>query len=154
MKFKIGDKVRFTNKVQCSSEPMVVKAVLGDQVWLDSPSSSWWHRNSLILDSEWGPTKEKLAKENALPLIEKGIPAPAYAKKPDLRQKRPPSKWPAFLKSLKPGDSFLVEYPAATSVKAHARALKIPLIWRTEGKGPEGMAQERFWRVKPLYFHE
>jgi hypothetical protein len=105
-----------------------------------------WCEGNLILDSEWGPTLEKLAKENAVPVIEKGVPMPPI--KPDQRRERGPSKWVAFLKSLEVGDSFLVEYPPANTVKAHARELGIKLVWRYEGKGPENMAQERIWRAE------
>ncbi len=98
------------------------------------------------VDSEWGPTKEKLAKENAVPKIEKGIPPPPP--KPDQRRERGPSKWVAFLKSLEVGDSFLIEYPPANTVKMHAREMGIKLTWRYEGKGPNDMAQERIWRIE------
>lgn len=81
-----------------------------------------------------------------LPTIEKGVPMPA--KKPDQRRERRSSPWPAFLQALEVGDSFLVEYPAASTVKAHARSLGIKLVWRYDGKGPNNMAQERIWRAE------
>lgn len=83
-----------------------------------------------------------------LPIIEKGIPLPVKKPKPDQRRERKPSPWPAFLQALEVGDSFLIEYPAANTVKAHARSLGIKLVWRREGKGPRGMAQERVWRAE------
>jgi hypothetical protein len=124
---------------------MVVKKIDGDFIYVDWDHRPWREGN-LILDSEWGPTIEKLAKENAMPVIEKDIPMPPI--KPDQRRDgRPPSKWVEFLESLEVGDSFLVEYPAANTVKANARVLGIKLTWRYEGKGENNMAQERIWRA-------
>lgn len=82
-----------------------------------------------------------------MPVIEKGVPMPPI--KPDQRRdrKRKPSPWPEFLKRLEIGDSFLVEYPAATSAKKHAIQLGIKLVWQYAGGGPKGMRQERMWRV-------
>jgi hypothetical protein len=83
MKFKVGDKVRFANRVQNSVEPMIVKKVDGKDIYVDWDHRPWLEGN-LILDSEWSPTIERLALENALPQVEKGIPAPP--KKPDQRR--------------------------------------------------------------------
>jgi hypothetical protein len=129
---------------------MRVNRIEGDNIYLGYEHGGGddglaWREGNLILDSEWGPTIEKLAKENAMPVIEKGIPMPPI--KPDQRRERDPSKWVAFLESLKVGDSFLIEYPAANTVKANARALGIKLTWRYEGKGENNMAQERIWRA-------
>jgi hypothetical protein len=125
---------------------MVIKKIDGDQIYVDWDHRPWLESN-FILNSEWPPTAEALlALENALPKIDKGIPMPP--RKPDQRRERKPSKWMKFLKSLKVGDSFLVEYPTANTVKIYARRMKIKLTWRYEGKGPNGMAQERVWRLE------
>jgi hypothetical protein len=84
-------------------------------------------------------------KEIILPTIEKGIPCPPP--RLDQRRGRKRSPWPAFLRSLEIGDSFLIEYPAAANVKNIARNLGISLVWRYAGKGPNGMYYERVWRV-------
>lgn len=129
---------------------MVIKKIEGDQIYVDWDHRPWLEGN-FILNSEWGPTIEAAAKENAVPKIEKGVKIPPGLR--DMRHrplsKKPPSKWIAFLKSLKPGDSFVIEYPAANTVKMHAREMGISLVWQgLNEKGPEGMAQERVWRLE------
>jgi hypothetical protein len=148
MRFKVGDKVRFANRAQISTEPMTVEKIDGERAYVNY---QWWLEGNLILDSEWGPTIEKLAKENAVPEIEKGVLIPEGLR--DMRHrphsKKPPSKWIAFLKSLKVGDSFVIEYPEANTMKMHAREMNISLVWHgLPVKGPNGMAQERVWRDK------
>jgi hypothetical protein len=151
MRFKVGDLVRFAHRAQPSEGPMRIDRIDGKDIYLGFEFGGGndglkWGEGNLILDSEWGPTIEKLAKENAVPKIEKGIPPPPA--KPDQRRDRKPSKWVAFLKSLEVGDSFLIEYPEASTMKMHAREMGIKLTWRYEGKGPNSMAQERVWRIE------
>jgi hypothetical protein len=124
------------------------KIYVGSEFFKDDDGLPWCEGN-FILDSEWGPTIEKLAKENAVPAIEKGVPIPPGLR--DMRHrplsKKPPSKWIAFLKSLKPGDSFVIEYPEANTMKMHAREMGVSLVWQgLNEKGPNNMAQERVWR--------
>jgi hypothetical protein len=94
---------------------MVIKKIDGDQIYVDWDHRPWLESN-FILNSEWGPTIEALAKENALPKIEKGVKIP-----PRLRDhappssKKPPSKWIAFLKSAQGRRQFpVIEYPPPT----------------------------------------
>jgi hypothetical protein len=147
MKFKVGDKVRFVARTQTQPWPMTVLRIDGSYVYLDnvaSVSSGPWHEGNLMLDSEW-------KADYTVPVIERGIPMPPISHprpRQAKRKDRAPSKWIAFLQSLKVGDSFLVEYPEVRALKAHARRLSINLTWRRSGNGPNGLAQERLWRVE------
>jgi hypothetical protein len=127
---------------------MVISKIEGENIYVDWDHRPWIE-SSFILDSEWGPTIEAAAKEAAVPKIEKGVPFPPGLR--DMRHRplsnRPPSKWVAFLKSLKRGDSFVIEYPEANTMKAHARVIGISLVWQgLKENGPNNMAQERVWR--------
>lgn len=151
MRFKVGDLVRFANRTQNSDEPMRINRIVGDKIYVGSKyfrddDGLAWGEGNLILDSEWGPTIEKKKKE--IPVVEKGIPAPKRQVR-NGRGERPPSIWPEFLKSLEVGDSFVVGYPAASTVKVHIRSMRLPFVWQIlEGERTEkGMAKERFWRV-------
>lgn len=144
--FSNGDKVRYRNRAQPNPWPQTVVSVDGDMVLLDEGKT--WHRSNLILDSEWTGNPPLY-----LPVIEKGIPPPPVPKY-DRRRKehnsRSPSKWVTFLRGLEIGDSFVLEYPEANTLRVHARMLGINLRWKvTEPRnGPNGGCQERFWRVK------
>lgn len=152
MRFKVGDLVRFANRVQDSDEPMRINRIVGDKIYVGSKyfrddDGAAWSEGNFVLDSEWGPTIEKKKKE--IPVIEEGIPAPKRMVR-NGRAERPPSIWPEFLRSLKIGQSFVVGYPAANTVKAHIRSIRLPFVWETvKGeKTEEGMAKERFWRIE------
>ncbi len=144
--FEVGDQVRYRNRAQPNPWPMQVTKVVGDLVTLNDFKT--WHSSSLMLDSEWTGHPPL-----NLPVIEKGIPPPPVPKL-DRRRKehnnRSPSKWVTFLRGLEIGDSFLLEYPEANTLRVHARMLGINLRWKvTEPRnGPNGGCQERFWRVK------
>lgn len=156
MRFKVGDKVRFAHRAQNSPGPMRIDRIDGKDIYLGHEFGGGndglkWSEGCLILDSEWGPTIEALAKENAVPQIEKGIAIPPGLR--DMRHrplsKKPPSKWIAFLKSLQVGDSFVIEYPEANTMKVHAREMNVSLVWQgLNEKGPNNMAQERVWRLE------
>jgi hypothetical protein len=143
--------VRFANRVQNSPGPMRINRIIGDKIYVGSQffrddDGLAWSEGNFVLDSEWGPTVEKKKKE--IPVIEKGIPAPKRQVR-NGRGERPPSIWPEFLKRLEVGDSFVVGYPAASTVKVHIRSMRLPFVWQVlEGERTEkGMAKERFWRV-------
>lgn len=136
-----GDKVRFRMRTQPSPQPMVVAEVIGkDHVTLDD--GKVWPTSALVLDIYW---------KGNLPQIEKGVPIPPI-NRTDRRKTgqrtRPESKWPDFIRSLEVGDSFVLKYPEAATVKAHARTLGIKLHWVVQKeRGPWGRCVERFWRI-------
>lgn len=97
----------------------------------------------------WGYYKKPMPRtEPILPAIEKGVPMPVAKLKDGRRMRRGPSKWREFLGRMEAGDSFVLEYPECSTVKACARVMGVVLVWeRLPGRGPGGMAQERIWRV-------
>lgn len=137
----VGDAVRFD--VKGYSGIFEVKGFSEDGQHVLLTNGKTWPRAVLVLASEWKD------KSQALPVIEKGIPVPDP--KPDKRlgvnRGRLTSKWPGFLRSLEPGDSFVLSYPDASTLKAHARTLGIELRWVPVDKGLGAMFKERFWRV-------
>ena len=90
-------------------------------------------------------------KKIELPVIEKGVPLPTHK----LRDQRntPRSPWPAFLKTLVPGDSFVIFYPTLRNVMSIAAWMGIPLVKVDLPKDPgDRMAKGRIWRI--TYEHD
>jgi hypothetical protein len=150
--FKCGDKVRFRGRAQTSTEPMVIKKIIGRDHYLDWDARPWLAAN-LISDAEWHEIHDDrpIYVKLGLPQVERNVPIPKDARSerpPTGRRTKPPSKWPAFLQNLKSGDSFVLAWPEAGTIRVHARKLGIKLKWKIEKPfSQEGMTTERFWRV-------
>lgn len=84
-----------------------------------------------------------------LPTIEKGVPIPDIKMRDGRHMRRQPSKWRAFMLKLEIGDSFVVEWPECSSVRAMAKSLGVEVVWlQLKERGPHNRPQERYWRVR------
>lgn len=126
------------------------KIYVGSEFFKDDDGLAWCDAN-FILDSEWKDKHDRrpLYQKLGLPLVERGYPMPK--ERPKRKYKRRPkriSKWVGFLKDLKRGDSFVLGYPEAGTMKIYAAKLGIKILWNLESEPCKGERPKwRYWRA-------
>jgi hypothetical protein len=88
-------------------------------------------------------------KSSELPTVENGIPMPRIEpRRWGKSRKTPVSAWPAFLKALRPGQSFVVAYPRLTVVLLWSRKLGIEVVKKDlPRQSGDWMRSARVWVV-------
>lgn len=88
-------------------------------------------------------------KPSELPPVESGIPMPRIEpRRWGKSRKTPVSAWPAFLKALRPGQSFVIAYPRLTIVLLWARKLGIEVVKKDlPRQAGDWMRSARVWVI-------